>query len=152
MRTTYAVTWQETGSPPHSGRLELRSRGLYFEATENDAKRTAIVREIAYEDVAEIRVGRVEAERIGGRPTLVVERRAGRPVRIASVAQAGIISELAERLAALVLGGRGTSRVVAILPLKERARDRARDLLARRAAVRPGRRRARTPSRLPHRS
>lgn len=112
MRTTYAVTWQEQDSPPHSGRLELRPRGLCFEAVENGDARTPIVREVGYEDVAEVRIGRVVADRIGGRPTLVVERRAGGSVRIASVAQAGIVSELAERLAALVLGGQATSRVV----------------------------------------
>lgn len=129
MRTTYAVTWQEKESPPHSGRLELRPRGLRFEAVENGGARTPILREIAYEDVAEVRIGRVGADRIDGRPTLVVERRSAGPVRIASVAQTGIVSELAERLAALILGGRGTKRVVVVLPLKERARDRVRDQL-----------------------
>ena len=130
MRTTYAVTWQEKDSPPHSGRLELRPQGLRFEAVGDGEARPQIVRDVGYEDVAEVRVGRVTADRIGGRPTLVVERRASGPVRIASVAQAGIVSELAERLAALVLGGRGSSRVVVVVPLKEGTRDRVRELLA----------------------
>jgi hypothetical protein len=129
VRTTYAVTWQEKDSPPHSGRLELRPRGLCFEAVGDGEARPQIEREIGYEDVAEVRIGRATADRIGGRPTLVVERRAGGPVRIASVAQAGIVSELAERLAALVLGGRGSSRVVVVVPLKEGTRDRVRELL-----------------------
>jgi hypothetical protein len=130
MRTTYAVTWQEKDSSPHSGRLELRPWGLRFEAVGDGEARPQIVRDVGYEDVAEVRIGRVTGDRIGGRPTLVVERRAGGPVRIASVAQAGIVSELAERLAALVLGGRGSSRVVVVVPLKGGNRDRVRELLA----------------------
>lgn len=130
MRATYAVTWEEKDSRPHSGRLELGPRGVTFEAVDNGEARTPISREIPYGDVTEVRIGRSEAERIGGRPTLVVERRAAGPVRIASVVQAGIVSELAERLAARVLGGRGASRVVVVLPLKERAHDRVRELLA----------------------
>jgi hypothetical protein len=130
VRTTYAVTWQEKDRSPFSGRLELRPRGLRFEAVGDGEARPQIVRDVGYDDVAEVRVGRGAADRIGGRPTLVVERRAGGPVRIASIAQAGIVSELAERLAALVLGGRGSSRVVVVVPLREGTRDRVRELLA----------------------
>jgi hypothetical protein len=73
----------------------------------------------------------VGADRISDRPTLIVERRSGTPVQIASVAQTGIVSELAQRLAAFILGGRKTSRVVIVLPLKEGARERVRELLAK---------------------
>jgi hypothetical protein len=45
-------------------------------------------------------VGRPAAERIGGRPSLVLERPSGVPIdAIASVSQPGVVAELAERLA-----------------------------------------------------
>jgi hypothetical protein len=58
-------------------------------------------REIAYDVLSEIRIGRSAAERIDGRTSLVLAPRTGDAVSIASVAQAGVVAEIAERLAAL---------------------------------------------------
>ena len=46
-------------------------------------------------------------ERIDGRPSLMLEPRTGDTLAIASVAQSGVIAEIAERLAALQLGDEG---------------------------------------------
>jgi hypothetical protein len=130
MPTTYAITWDEAGHRPYSGKLELRPRALRLEAGADGDLRTSVVREVPYDDVTEVRVGRTALDRIGDRPTLIVERRAGAPLRIASVVQPGIVAELAERLAAVLLGGEGPIRVVVILPLKPGARQQVRELLA----------------------
>jgi hypothetical protein len=58
-------------------------------------------RQIPYELLSEIRIGRSAVDRIDGRPTLVLASRTGNHYAIASVAQAGVIAEIAERLAAL---------------------------------------------------
>ncbi|HEV8602563.1 MAG TPA: cupin domain-containing protein [Gaiellaceae bacterium] len=127
MGASYAITWQEADRKPHSGRLELKPRGLAFEGSNGEGLASE---EVPYDDLAAVRIARAADDRLSGRPTLVLERRAGLPIRIASVVQPGIISELAEHLAAIHLGqGRALSRVVVVLPLKEGARDRAATVL-----------------------
>jgi hypothetical protein len=59
------------------------------------------MRQIPYNLLSEIRIGRSAVDRIDGRPTLVLASRTGNHYAIASVAQAGVIAEIAERLAAL---------------------------------------------------
>jgi hypothetical protein len=127
MRTSYAVTWQTDGEAGHSGRLELQSRALAFEGSNGGA---AAAETIPYEDVTGVRIARTPGDRLSGRQTLVLERRSGDPIRIASIVHPGIISELAERLASLHLADeRSTSRAVVVLPLVEGAADRAAELL-----------------------
>ncbi len=127
MGVSYAITWQEPEAEPRSGRLELKSRGLGFEGSNGSG---SAIEEVAYDELSAARIARTPGDRLAGRPTLVLERRAGGSIRIAGVAQPGIISELAEYLAALHLGEEQTlSRVVVVLPLKEGAHDRAAAVL-----------------------
>jgi hypothetical protein len=84
---------------------------------------------IAYGDLRSVHVGRSSADRISGRPTLVLEQRTGEPVRIAGVGQAGIISELAEHLSSLLGEERVMSRAVVVLPLREGTSEQAAELL-----------------------
>lgn len=128
MDPTYAVTWDETGAALHSGKLELRSHGLVLEGRANGG-RSAVV-EVAYEDLSGIRVGRTAEERIAERQTLLLDRRSGARVRIAGVVQAGIVAELAERLAQRLLPRRVGAPMLVILPLKPGAGERVRHLLA----------------------
>jgi hypothetical protein len=127
MRTSYAVTWQKADEVSHSGRLELKSRALAFEGSNGDGAESET---IPYEDVTGVRIARSPGDRLSGRQTLVLERRNGDSIRIASIVHPGIISELAERLASLHLVDQGTStRAVVVLPLVEGAADRAAELL-----------------------
>ena len=77
--------------------------------------------------------------------------RIGDTLSIASVAQAGVVAEIAERLAALQLGIEGRRRLTIILPLVEGAHDGGAGAARRRPALRPGGARARPPPGLPHR-
>ncbi|HET7857213.1 MAG TPA: hypothetical protein VFL41_12225 [Gaiellaceae bacterium] len=127
MRATYAVSWQERPGDMSSGKLELRPRGIAFEGSNGTGSRSA---EVEYREISAIRIARVPAERIAGRPTLVVERRGAPPIRIASVAEAGIVSELAEHLARLHLGEElAVSRALVVVPLKPGTRERVKALV-----------------------
>ena len=127
MRTSYAVTWQKADEVSYSGRLELQSRALTFEGSNGDG---AGLETIPYSDVTGVRIVRSPGDRLSGRQTLVLERRSGDPIRIASIVHPGIVSELAERLASLHLADESTTtRAVAVLPLVEGASDLAAELL-----------------------
>lgn len=124
---TYAITWQESGAAPRSGRLELKPRGLGFEGSNGDG---SVIAEVGYNELSATRIARTPEDRLAGRPTLVLERRAGGPIKIAGVAQPGIISELAEQLAALHLGEEpSVSRVVVVVPLRAGAHQLAAAVL-----------------------
>jgi hypothetical protein len=127
MSSTYAVTWQETGEPSRSGKLELLASGLKLVGGRNG---DTVVVDVAYDDLREVRVGRAAGERIGDRPTLVLDRRSRGAVRIAGVAQSGMVAELAERLARVILAHRSPSPVVIVVPLKVGAHERVRELVA----------------------
>jgi hypothetical protein len=51
-----------------------------------------------------VRIGRESGDRLDGHLTLLLERSNGDTLRIASLTQAGIVCEIAERLAALEIG------------------------------------------------
>jgi hypothetical protein len=87
-------------------------------------------REIAYDSLAEIRIGRSATERIDGRTSLVLAPRTGDTVSIASVAQAGVVAEIAERLAALQLDSDSRRRIAVVLPLRAETHEAVRELLA----------------------
>jgi hypothetical protein len=129
MDASYAVTWQEGVGPVRHGKLELRSGTLVLEGSDRSGPPQR--RAIAYDEVTSAQLTRVSTERLSGRPTLVVDRRGATPLRIAGVAQPGIISELAESLTVLRHSEerRSMSRVVIVVPLQQGSRERARVLL-----------------------
>jgi hypothetical protein len=129
MRASYAVTWQEPGAKPRSGRLELAERGLVFEGGNGNGPEA---HELPYAELHSVHVTHAAGERLDGRPTLVVERRRGGPIRIASIVQPGIISELAEYLAVRDQPEElRVRRLLLVLPLRPGVRDQAAALLRR---------------------
>ena len=125
MRKCYGVVWREGTLPLASGKLELRTRGLRLEGL---AASRPTAREIAYEGLVGVRVGSV-ADQIEGRPTVILERRTGSPIMIATVPQPSLVGEIAERLTALQLGPEATRRTASVLPLKKDAHRAVRRLL-----------------------
>jgi hypothetical protein len=95
MRSTDAVVWREGTGPLTRGRLELLPSGLELDGL---AGSSHIRREIAYDELAEVRIGRSTADRLNGHPSLVIERVDGEPVVLASVAPQGVVAELADHL------------------------------------------------------
>ena len=120
MRTSYGVVWRDGHKPLARGKLELLPRAIRLDGMSGSEPAS---REIAYDYLSEIRIGRSAAERIDGRPSLMLEPRTGDTLAIASVAQSGVIAEIAERLAALQLGAEGRRRIAVVLPLREEAQE-----------------------------
>jgi hypothetical protein len=96
MQSSYGVVWREGALPLASGKLELRADALHLDGM---AGGRPVSRDLRYDSLVTVRVGRSTTERIGGRPSLVLERRSGPPIEIASVAQTGVVAEIAEQLA-----------------------------------------------------
>src|SRR5207302_489771 len=113
--------------PLARGKLELLPRALRLDGMAGAVPTT---REVAYDLLSEIRIGRSAGDRIDGRPTLVLAPRTGDPFSIASVAQAGVIAEIAERLAELQFGSPARRRTAVVIPLREGAREAVQSLLA----------------------
>jgi hypothetical protein len=106
MRTTYGVVWREGREPLARGKLELLPGSVRLEGMSGSEPAS---REIAYLELSEIHIGRSAEERIDGRMTLVLAPLVGDDLAIASVAQAGVLREIAERLSGMHLSGRTTS-------------------------------------------
>jgi hypothetical protein len=98
MAASYAVTWAEPDGSVLSGRLELDTELLRLHGQTGTEP---VDHEVLYRDVAGYRMARGTGERLNGRPTLILELSSGDSIRLASVAQYGIVSELASRLASL---------------------------------------------------
>jgi hypothetical protein len=98
MRTTYGVVWREGRGPLARGKLELLPGSVRLEGM--SGSEPALL-EIAYLELSGVRIGRSAEERIDGRVTLVLVPHAGGEVTIASVAQAGVLREIADRLSGL---------------------------------------------------
>jgi hypothetical protein len=90
---SYAVVWSEALGPLRSGKLELGREGLELEGESS--------RSVPYAEIEGLHVGRLVPERIGGRPSIVLELVGGEALLIGSVAGLGTLHELAERLAGL---------------------------------------------------
>lgn len=127
MRVTYAVSWEEPDGSPGSGRLELGANALLLEGRNGHSP---MRRTFRYSDISGFRVARAAGERLQGRPTLIVDLAAGGSLRIAGVAQPGIVLELASRLSALHHDRRLSERLALVVPLKPGARAEAESLLA----------------------
>lgn len=99
MQSSYGVVWREGALPLARGKLEQRPDALRLDGM---AGGRPVSCDLAYDSLVTVRVGRSAAERVGGRLSLVLERRSGFPIAIASVAQLGVVAEIAERLALAV--------------------------------------------------
>jgi hypothetical protein len=96
MQRTYGVVWREGASEPATGKLELLTACLRLDGRDGS-------REIPYSRVTDVHVGRLPAERLDGRPSIVLEE-LGRPaVTITTVSQTGLVGEIAELLVGLQL-------------------------------------------------
>lgn len=122
VHTSYAIVWREDDRPSHAGKLELRARGLRLEGNGESW-------EVPFEDIASLRVGRGSDDRLVGRPALVVERRNGRALRIATMAEVGALAELVERIARFGVHEASSKRLLVVAPLRPGSREQVRALL-----------------------
>jgi hypothetical protein len=91
----YAALWSDDGQRPLAGTLVMAPTGLRLEGSASGRRSC---RRIAYENIESLHLGRAGAERLGGRPVLVLDLGHARPrLRIAAPEQ-GALYELAEAL------------------------------------------------------
>ncbi|MGD0714199.1 MAG: hypothetical protein ABSB24_08450 [Gaiellaceae bacterium] len=95
--TSYAVLWNEASEGVQAGKLELEPNALRFEGS-GGTRSAPLVHRVFYEDIESVHVGRCVAERLGGKPALVLELAVGGPLRIGSIDSVGVLNELAEHL------------------------------------------------------
>jgi hypothetical protein len=123
---TYPVIWTHGANGFARGRLELGHAALRLVGTAADE---SVSEEIGYREIADVRVGRRLEERIDGHPSLVVERPNEDRLCIASVADVGVIGELARRIAELQRS-HVSRRAVVVVPLLPDSREAVQALLA----------------------
>lgn len=98
------VLWAVDGGPHVAGRLDLFSNRLHLDGGSRKDRRT---RDIDGGEIAAVRIGREDVERIGGRAVLVVELRGGGSVSFTGFQTPGALHELAERLGAMARSAAG---------------------------------------------
>jgi hypothetical protein len=127
VKTSYAVKWREPSGHTYLGKLEFDPSGLVLEGRNGDER--DVRRTIAFDDLRGFRLGSTDAERLEGRPTLVVQRPGGDVLITSTVMHAGVLQELVHRLSELRLLAPRAATVV--LPLADGALERARELAAK---------------------
>ena len=92
MEPAYAVTWHEAARPAYAGRLELGSSFFRFDGS--GPRGRLLSQLVFFRDLVAVRIGRGPEDRIAGRPALVIERRSGPPVHVATLGEPGTLHEL----------------------------------------------------------
>lgn len=90
----YPVIWCEQSGPTYAGSLVLGPTALVLDGV---AAGDRAVVDVPYADLARVHMASGGSERVGGRPTLLVET-GERLFRIAAVAGAGVMGEVADAL------------------------------------------------------
>ncbi|HEY4976980.1 MAG TPA: hypothetical protein VII05_06505 [Gaiellaceae bacterium] len=103
---SYGVVWQQNNRAPVAGKLELDLSRLRLEGS--DCSELAVYT-LPFRDLSEVHVGRESCDRLDGRLTLLLASTNGDTLRIASLTQAGIVCEIAERLATVEIGPRAAA-------------------------------------------
>ena|SRR5437764_1450869 len=99
VKRSYAVTWQEPEAPAHAGKLELGAQGIALEGLANSGRPAALL--IPYEELSDLRLA-ASGERVGGRPTLLIDRGDRGCLRVTGVGGPGVVSELVDALTRLM--------------------------------------------------
>ena len=97
VKTTYAVKWREPDGQTYLGRLAFGARTIDLAGRQRDGP--AVGRQFGYEEILSLRIGSRGADRLDDRPALVMERANGRYLVTSAGMGAGIVQEVADRLA-----------------------------------------------------
>ena len=97
--TTYAVKWREPGGQTFVGCLALSPRSLCLDGRRSGVDEPPVNRRFVYEDLRVVRIGR-GADRLDGRPALVVEWLDGDYVVAGAGTGAPVVGEIFDRLVA----------------------------------------------------
>ena len=134
--TTYAVKWREPDGQTFIGRLALGPRALRLDGRRRGGNEPPVERRFGYEELRGLRIGSGVADRLDGRPALVVERADGAYLVADAGLGAPVVHELVERLSDLRLFA--ARRAIVVVPLREGALERVRELVAHGPPFDPG--------------
>jgi len=125
---SYAVLWRGPEERVYAGKLEFHRASLRLEGVDPEGR--VAIADTPYDELRGVQVTRRREDRLQGRPALVIERRDGSQLSIASVDSPGAMNELVDRLALLTTRKKvGLERVAVILPLRKKMHGAARTLL-----------------------
>jgi hypothetical protein len=99
--TTYAVKWREPSGQTFIGRLAFGARTLRLDGRRSGANEAPVYRHLRYDELQSLRIGSRGADRLDGRPALVVEWLEGAYLFAGAGQGAPIVQELVDRLVAL---------------------------------------------------
>lgn len=92
----YPVVWCEQAGHTYAGSLVLGPASFTLDGVDGGDRNVV---ELSYGDLTRVRMAGARGERMRGRPTLVVDAATtGRSIRIAAVAGAGVMGEVADAL------------------------------------------------------
>jgi hypothetical protein len=96
--TTYAVKWREPGGQTFIGRLAFGARTLRLDGRRSGAEEPPVDRQLRYDQLRGLRIGSLGADRLDGRPALVLEWPGGAYLVAGAGQGAPIVQELLELL------------------------------------------------------
>lgn len=96
VKTGYAVKWREQDGREYLGLLTLGPAILHLEGRGGEGP--IVERQLARDELREVRIGRTAADRLDGRPTLVVDHPDGTYHVAGAVTSTGILRELVGQL------------------------------------------------------
>jgi hypothetical protein len=126
MHKRYAVVFSERGGDAAAGALELNDDRLLLKGGTGQKRRALSV---PLADITAIRIGRLLADRLNGRTTLVLDR-GRRPAVLVAPLGAGLLHEIADLVGALTAEQRANGEELAVVvPLRPNCLPRAAKLL-----------------------
>ena len=125
---TYAVKWREPDGRTFVGRLALGRRTLRLDGRRRGADEPAVYRQFGYEELRSLRIANRGAERLDGRPALVVERPDGDYLVSDAGMGAPIVQELVDRLVVLRLAA--SCKATVVMPIEEGVIEQVRELVS----------------------
>ena len=102
--TTYAVKWREPSGQTFIGRLAFGARTLRLDGRRSGANEPPVYRHLRYDELQSLRIGSRGADRLDGRPALVVEWLEGAYLFAGAGQGAPIVQELVDRLVDFAIG------------------------------------------------
>ena len=124
----YTVAWRNEAGGIARGSVRLEGSELVLRGSGADG--TVVGQRVPLDEIASIRIGRADGERVQGTRSVVLELRAGGVMAVAPLGP-GEVFELAELLAELSSQrAAGSDLVAVVLPLRRGATERARELVS----------------------
>jgi hypothetical protein len=124
---SYAVVFRETGGPSIAGALVIDEDRLRLAGRAGDDR---LEMDVRFTELAAIRTSRSGAERLNGRPVLVLERSQAPALYLAPLG-AGLLGEITDLLSALQAAHhKPNMHVTVIVPLRKGTLKHAKELVA----------------------